>query len=299
MRAQAWEVWEQPTTPPGASSTPPTWGFGSGEASLPEARRTLRLGGLGSPPRAGHILLVYAGPSLCASVCRSFFSRPLQSRGPHSFPRPLPFPPRVPARRAAAMLMRARGRGPAGRGWGRQGRSRREGRRGSLTLGRRGESRGSCWGNQRGEAGGAAVAGVAGQCVCGGDSQGVGAGSHKGRIFVFKTSGGHSGPVGRGRPRTRKVHGTRAQWAAPPPLRAARRKHPPARGARGRDQLSSPFCGPSLGPAPPTAPPARTGHCCAWSSSAPHAGGDLSGHPRPTPGLGGWTPEAATVRGAP
>lgn len=104
-----WEVWEQPTTPPGASSTPRTWGFGCREASLPTARRTLRLGSLGSPPLAGRILLLYVGPSLRASVCRSFFSHPLQSRGPHSFPRPLPFPPRVPARRAAAMLMRAGG----------------------------------------------------------------------------------------------------------------------------------------------------------------------------------------------
>lgn len=199
MRAQAWEVWEQPTTPPGASSTPPTWGFGSGEASLPEARRTLRLGGLGSPPLAGHILLVYAGPSLCASVCRSFFSRPLQSRGPHSFPRPLPFPPRVPARRAAAMLMRARGRGPAGRGWGRQGRSRREGRRGSLTLGRRGESRGSRWGNQRGEAGGAAVAGVAGQCVWGGLARGGGGLSQRPDLCIQNQRGpfgaGGAGPL--------------------------------------------------------------------------------------------------------
>lgn len=231
MRAQAWEVWEQPTTPPGASSTPPTWGFGSGEASLPEARRTLRLGGLGSPPRAGHILLVYAGPSLCASVCRSFFSRPLQSRGPHSFPRPLPFPPRVPARRAAAMLMRARGRGPAGRGWGRQGRSRREGRRGSLTLGRRGESRGSRWGNQRGEAGGAAVAGVAGQCVCGGTRKGWGRALTKAGSLYSKPAGAIRGRWGgaarapgkcTGRGHSGPPHRPCAQPAANTHLRAVR-----------------------------------------------------------------------------
>lgn len=210
--------------------------------------------GLHSPhqhfsPLARRILLLYVGPSFRASVCRSFFSRSLQSRGPHSFPRPLPFPPRVPTRRAAAMLMRAGGGGDPQAGASRAGKGGAVGEPG--------------WGVGMGNLGGRdGETGVArlgarqwwGERSSGGPGKGWGRALTKARSLCSKPAGAIQGRWGRGRLRTRIVH--RAGWGhggPPPPPSTPSPPLAPTRAARGvkaGDQLSSLFWGHGLGPAP-------------------------------------------------